>query len=110
MAELDHLVDPVLVGFVDTHVKSLAAWDILLFFHRNSDEVLDLEALASRLGRRPGELRVDIDRLCEDAILCSKDGEVCYAPAPEMREAVDRFAEACQDRAKRMVFVAQVLS
>ena len=34
------------MNFVDSYVRSLLTWDVLVFFHRNPDAVLDLDGLA----------------------------------------------------------------
>ncbi len=95
--------------FVDQHVRSLLTWDILVFYHRNPEAVLDLEGLASRLGRRPDELQPEIDELCRENVLHSAGGLVRYKPSPEMRETIATFVEACQERGRRLALIALVL-
>lgn len=95
--------------FVDQHVRSLLTWDILVFFHRNPDAVLDLEGLASRLGRRIEELEPEVDALCDGRILSRAGGLIRYKPAAPMRETVSRFVESCQDRGRRLALIALVL-
>lgn len=95
--------------FVDQHVRSLLTWDILVFFHRNPDAVLDLEGLASRLGRRIEELEPEVDALVDGRILSRAGGLIRYKPAGPMRETVARFVESCQDRGRRLALIALVL-
>lgn len=95
--------------FVDTHVRSLLTWDILVFFHRNADAVLDLDGLASRLGRRPEELEPEIEALCDGRILSRAGGLIRYRPTPEVRDTVARFVDSCQDRGRRLALIALVL-
>jgi hypothetical protein len=95
--------------FVDRHVRSLLTWDILVFYHRNPDAVLDVEGLASRLGRRTEELEPEIDDLCRDEILSCAGGLVRYKPSPEMRETIGTFVDACQERGRRLALIALVL-
>ncbi len=95
--------------FVDQHVRSLLTWDILVFFHRNPDAVLDIEGLASRLGRRADELEPEIEALCEGRILARAGGLVRYKPAAETRETIGHFVESCQDRGRRLALIALVL-
>jgi len=97
------------MAFVDQHVRSLLTWDILVFFHRNPDAVLDLEGLASRLGRRVEELEPEIDALVDGKILTLAGGLVRYQPSPEMRETVAKFVESCQERGRRLALIALVL-
>jgi hypothetical protein len=107
--ELEGVLGPSIMKFVDQHVRSLLTWDILVFFHRNPDAVLDLEGLSSRLGRRVDELQPEIDELCKDHILQCAGGLVRYKPAPEMRETVGKFVDACQERGRRLALIALVL-
>ncbi len=95
--------------FVDQHVRSLLTWDILVFYHRNPDAVLDLEGLASRLGRRVEELEPEVDALCDSRILSKAGGLIRYRPATQMRETVAKFVESCQDRGRRLALIALVL-
>jgi hypothetical protein len=95
--------------FVEDHVRSLLAWDIVVFFERNPGAVLDLPGLASRLGRRIEEVEPEIDFLCENGILACNGGLVRYEPSDALREQVDEFVEACQDRGRRLALIALVL-
>jgi hypothetical protein len=107
--DLEGVLGPTVMEFVDHHVRSLLTWDILVFFHRNPDAVLDLEGLASRLGRRPEELEPEIAALCGGHILSVAGGLIRYRPSEEMREAVARFVDSCQDRGRRLALIALVL-
>lgn len=107
--ELEGVLGPAIMDFVDSYVRSLLTWDVLVFFHRNPEAVLDLEGLASRLGRRVGELQPEIDELCEDRILQCAGGLIRYRPTPEMRETICKFVDACQERGRRLALIALVL-
>jgi hypothetical protein len=85
--DLEGVLGPTVTQFVECHVRSLLAWDILVFFHRNPDAVLDCAGLASRLGRRAEEVK----------------------PTPELRAQVGDFVDACQDRGRRLALIALVL-
>lgn len=95
--------------FVEVHIRSLLAWDIVVFFHRNPDSVLDISGLANRLGRRVEEVEPEIDELCGGQILSCNDGLIRYAPTSELRDEVQLFVEACQDRGRRLALIAHVL-
>lgn len=109
MYELEGVLGPSVMQFVERHVRSLLTWDILVFFHRNPDAVLDLEGLASRLGRRVDELEFEVDALCAGRILQSAGGLIRYKPDPATRETIGRFVEACQERGRRLALIALVL-
>ena len=107
--DLEGVLGPSVMQFVETNVRSLLTWDILVFFHRNPDAVLDSEGLASRLGRRVEEIEPEVDALCDGRILQRAGGLIRYKPTPEMRETISRFVEACQDRGRRLALIALVL-
>ena len=109
MYDLEGVLGPTVTDFVDEHVRSLLTWDILVFFHRNQDAVLDLEGLATRLGRRVEEIEPEVDALCEGHVLAMAGGLIRYRPTPEMRDAVARFVESSQERGRRLALIALVL-
>lgn len=107
--DLEGVLGPSVMQFVERHVRSLLTWDILVFFHRNPDAVLDAAGLASRLGRRVEEIEPEIDALTAGRILQCAGGLIRYKPTPDMRETVARFVDACQDRGRRLALIALVL-
>jgi hypothetical protein len=107
--DLEGVLGPRVIDFVSHHVRSLLAWDILIFFDRNPDAVLDVEELSRRLGRRPAEVGPEVELLTEARILDSGNGVVRYAPTDDLRTSVGDFAVACQDRNRRLALIALVL-
>lgn len=107
--DLEGVLGPAVIEFVDQHVRSLLTWDILVFFHRNPDAVLDLDGLASRLGRRAEELEPEVESLCDSKILSRAGGLIRFKPSADMRETVARFVDSCQDRGRRLALIALVL-
>lgn len=109
MYDLEGVLGPSVIQFVDRHVSSLLTWDILVFFHRNQDAVLDTAGLATRLGRRAEEISPEIEALCAGRILQQAGGLIRYKPTNELRTQVGDFVEACQDRGRRLALIALVL-
>ena len=109
MFEAYGVLGPSVTRFVEGHVRSLLTWDILVFFDRNPDAVLDETGLASRLGRRQEEIGPEVESLCDARILQCAGGLIRYEPTPELREQVGEFVEACQDRGRRLALIALVL-
>ena len=109
MYDLEGVLGTSIIRFVERHVRSLLTWDILVFFHRNPDAVLDVAGLASRLGRRVEEVDPEVEALCADRILQSAGGLIRYRPNAETRETIASFVEACQDRGRRLALIALVL-
>jgi len=100
---------PTVIRFVERHVNSLLTWDILVFFHRNPEAVLDAEGLATRLARRVEEIEPEIEALSDGRIVQCAGGLIRYKPSPELRDSVAEFVEACQDRGRRLALIALVL-
>jgi len=109
MYELEGVLGPAVMSFVDQYVRSLLTWDILVFYYRNQDAVLDLAGLSRRLGRRADELKPEIQSLCEDGILDESGDLIRYDPSPELKMTIAKFAEACQERRRRLALIALVL-
>jgi hypothetical protein len=107
--EVVGVLGPSVTRFVEGHVRSLLTWDILVFFDRNPDAVLDETDLATRLGRQQEEIGPEIDALCEAGILQCAGGLIRYEPTPALRTQVVEFVEACQDRGRRLALIALVL-
>jgi hypothetical protein len=107
--DLEGVLGPGVVQFVERHVSTLLAWDILVYFHRNPAEVLTRDDLAARLGRRSEEIQHEVDALCGGDILSCAGPTIRYDPSPEQREQVTAFVEACQDRGRRLALIALVL-
>lgn len=109
MYDLDGVLGPEVIQFVDLNVRSLLTWDILVFFHKNPDAVVDIAGLALRLGRRVEEIEPEIVPLCESGILQCAGGLVRYKPNQEVCDGVTGFVGACQDKGRRLALIARVL-
>jgi hypothetical protein len=107
--DLEGVLGPTVIRFVERHVNSLLTWDILVFFHRNPEAVLDAEGLATRLARRVEEIEPEIEALSDGRIVQCAGGLIRYKPSPELRDSVAEFVEACQDRGRRLALIALVL-
>lgn len=110
MYDLEGVLGPDVTWFVQRHVRSLLTWDILVFFDRNREAVIDVEGLASRLGRRVEEIESEIHPLCEDQILACNGGLIRYKPSEDMEHYVCDFVASCQDKGRRLALIALVLA
>jgi len=107
--DLEGVLGPSVMQFVEDHVRSLLTWDILVYFHKNPEQAVDHDDLAHRLGRRPDELDPEIRALCECGILHCEGGVVRYEPDTPTRDTIGDFVDACQDRGRRLALIALVL-
>jgi hypothetical protein len=97
------------IDFVDNHVRSLLAWDIVMYFHRNPDTVLSAEDLAAELGRSADEVGPEVELMCDQGLVRCDAAGICYEPSPALEARVAEFVEACQDRGQRLALIAMVL-
>jgi hypothetical protein len=107
--DLEGVLGPSVTQFVEDHVRSLLAWDIVVFFHRNPDVARDADSLAARLGRRVDEVQPEVESLCDGEVLYCSGRLIHYQPTMEVSEQVTSFVEACQDRGRRLALIALVL-
>ena len=102
-------VDPELTRFVDLHVRSLIAWEILAFFSLHRSAVLDETALAKRLGRRQSDIAADVAALCRSGVLECGGGLIRFGSDRETGDGVSSFTAACADPRLRRAVLARVL-
>lgn len=107
--DFEGVLGPEVIEFVESHVGTLLAWDILVYFYRNPDVRLDADDLAARLGRHSEEIAQEVGSLCEGGILACTDGVIRYGPSDEVALQVGEFVAACQDRGRRLALIALVL-
>ena len=109
MYDLEGALGPKVIDFATHYVRSLLAWDILVFFERNPEAVLDVAGLAERLGRKSEDVAPEVEALCQARILTCAGGLIRYRPTDELGEGVSAFVDACQDRDRRLALIALVL-
>jgi len=107
--DAEGVLGPTVTRFVEDHVRSLLAWDVVVFFHRNQDVVITSAELAERLGRREEEVDPEIDFLCRTGVLDCEDGLIQYKASAENDLRIGEFVEACHDRSRRLALIALVL-
>lgn len=106
---MEAVLGPSVTQFVDRYVRTLLAWDIIVFFDRNPRTLIDNEGLATRLGRHPDQTLAEVSHLCEAGVLECSGGVIRFQPSDEHAEAIGGFVAACEDRSKRLALIAMVL-
>ncbi|MBS3956934.1 MAG: hypothetical protein KGZ40_05345 [Clostridiales bacterium] len=109
MSDSEGALEHEVIRFVEDHVGSLLAWDIIVFFHRHPDEAFDPEVLASQLGRGPAELIREVEALSAEGILQTAGGLVRFSSDSALAPMVTAFVEACRNRTHRLSLIARVL-
>lgn len=100
-----------LASFVDEYVDSFASWDLLLFFHFNSDTSGTAESLAGRLGRPVDEIAAALDRFCRHGWVRLSGGQVYRLDLnDEVRQDLARFALAQDNRELRLQLIRSILA
>lgn len=107
--DLEGVLGSEVIDFVERHVDSLLAWDIVVFYQRNQDAALDADGLASRLGRSRSETLTAAQALCASGFLISEDGRFVCLADETTRSQAKAFAESCSDRGRRLALIALVL-
>lgn len=105
----DGFVEPAVLQFVQRHVPSLLAWEVILFFASNPEMAIDSSTLSFALRRRPNEIQAEVDALCRDSILSCTDGVIAFTPTNGLSEQISKFADACHDQNQRLALVTYVL-
>lgn len=95
--------------FVDTFVVSFLAWDVIVFFHKNSGTSITAEQLAANLGRREDDVKRECGLLTEKAFLTDRRGAYMISTEEAMRQRAADFYQALCDREKRLRILTAVL-
>ncbi len=106
-------MDPVLLDFVKTKVNSFIKWDLVRFFHENPHTADTVENIAKYAGRNVSAVEPELEDLVENGIMTKtqlNDTTIfTLATDDEMRNLVDKFILACEDRHFRVKAVYHII-
>ncbi len=106
-------MDPKLLEFLRTKVNSFIKWDLVRFFHDNPHTADTAENIARYTGRDPEAIQRELFELAEADVLqaSSVSGLTVYTLATdeEVRELIERFILACEDRQFRVKAIYHVI-
>ncbi len=106
-------MDPILLDFVKTKVNSFIKWDLVRFFHENPHTADTVENIAKYAGRNAGAVEPELEDLVENGIMDkTKLGDATIftlAVNEDMRQLIDRFILACEDRHFRVKAVYHII-
>jgi len=94
-------------------VDSFVKWDLVTFFSFNPEACGTAEDLAARLGRKTEDIQEALDNLAAKRLLSlvndGGDNVYSFSPSDDMREKVNCFCDALEDRDKRLEILAKLL-
>ena len=106
-------MDPVLLDFVKTKVNSFVKWDLVRFFHENPHTADTVENIAKYAGRNVAAVEPELNELVDGGIMqeTTLGNTAIYSLVSdeEMRNLVDRFITACEDRHFRVKAVYHII-
>jgi len=106
-------MDPQLLDLVKNKVNSFIKWDLVRFLRENPNTADTSENIAKYIGRSAATVEPEIEGLVECNIVEEKivDGMAVYSLSqdPEVRELIDRFIAACEDRHFRVKIIYHIV-
>lgn len=106
-------MDPVLLDFVKTKVNSFVKWDLVRFFHENPHTADTVENIAKYAGRNVAAVEPELNELVDGGIMqettLGNTSIYSLVSDEEMRNLVDRFITACEDRHFRVKAVYHII-
>lgn len=106
-------MDPILLDFVKTKVNSFIKWDLVRFFHENPHTADTVENIAKYAGRNITAVEPELEELVDNGIMKKSMVGDTYIYSlvldEEMRDLIDKFIIACEDRHFRVKAVYHII-
>jgi predicted transcriptional regulator of viral defense system len=106
-------MDARLLEFLKNQVTSFVKWDLVRFFHENPNTADTAENVARYAGRDPAAIEQELAELAESGVLQREQiGEMTIyslATGSEMRELIEQFVLACDDRQFRVKAIYHII-
>jgi DNA-binding transcriptional ArsR family regulator len=106
-------MDPQLLEFLQSKVNSFVKWDLVNFFHDSPHTTDTAENIARYAGRSVETIRTELIELARDGVLEESrlGGMTVYSLAsdPHVRELLDQFVEASDDRQFRVKAIYHII-
>ncbi len=106
-------MDPELLQFLKSYVTSFIKWDLMRFFHDNPYATDTAENIARFIGRDRETVADELAEMVENGVLQShRVGDLIVytlATDPHIRELIDRFVLACDDRQFRIKAIYHII-
>lgn len=106
-------IDPNLMQFLHDKVNSFIKWDLVRFFHDNPHAADTADNIARYTGRDVRTIADELTGLVAVGVLEQQEtaGQTIYALANDrgMRELINAFVRACDDRLFRVKAIYHVI-
>lgn len=106
-------IDPVLLDFLRKKVNSFIKWDLVRFFHDNPHAADTVDNIASYIGRDTRTILDELDELAQVGVLDQNQvsGQTIYVLTSDqgMRDLINNFVRACDDRVFRVKAIYHVI-
>lgn len=106
-------MDPALLDFVKAKVNSFIKWDLVRFFYENPHTADTVENIAKYAGRNAAAVKPELEEMVESGVMEKRDVEgiqiYSLAENEHIRELIDRFILACEDRHFRVKAVYHII-
>lgn len=107
------MMDSKFLDFLRNKINSFVKWDLVRFFHDNPHTKDTLENIACYTSREPQVIARELDELVTVGVLVVEDisGVRVYRLTQDtaVREIIDQFMVACNDREFRVEAIHQVI-
>jgi hypothetical protein len=112
-AKLMDDMDARLLDFIKTKVNSFIKWDLVRFFYENPNTTDSVENIAKYAGRNAAAVESELEELVASGVMERElvEGIPVYSLASdeEMRQLVNEFILACEDRHFRVKAVYHII-
>ncbi len=112
-AKLMDDMDGRLLDFIKNKVNSFIKWDLVRFFYGNPNTADSVENIAKYAGRNTAAVQSELEELVESGVMEMQliDDIPVYSLAAdeEMRQLIEKFILACEDRHFRVKAVYHII-
>jgi predicted transcriptional regulator len=112
-AKLMDDMDARLLDFIKTKVNSFIKWDLVRIFYDNPNTTDSVENIAKYAGRNTADVQSHLEGLIESGVIEMQlvEGLPVYSLASdeEMRQLIEKFILACEDRHFRVKAVYHII-
>ena len=112
-AKLMDDMDARLLDFIKNKVNSFIKWDLVRFFYGNPNTTDSVENIAKYAGRNTAAVQSELEELVESGVMEIQlvDDIPVYSLATdeEMRQLIEKFILACEDRHFRVKAVYHII-